>query len=391
MRPRMAVLLVLVLLSACAPRPEDGLHPWSRLTLDWGARREGALTIYANTGDLEMGPLLEAFRHDHPGLKVTFTRENSAELHARYLAEMKAGRPSADLVWSSAMDLQVKLINDGYAQTYLPPDRAALPKWAIWKNQGYGVTAEPIVFAYDRRRLAPALAPRSHAALRAALEHGDLKGPVATFDPARSSVGLLYYSQDRLAWADTLALNRAIGASQPRLYESTATLLDGLTAGDAVLGYNVVGSYALERRKIDPNLEIIFPSDYTLVMSRIAFISARAEHPNAARLFLDFLLSRRGQALLASRSLTPVRQDLNGGGVAKPPAEAARPIDVGPALLANLDQMRRARLVAEWRAAIGAHRTDDYRRVLDIPKSGALISPAPTLNRPPAHSPVPAG
>ncbi len=263
------------------------------------------------------------------------------------------------------MDLQIKLINDGYAQTFVAPDKASLPPWAIWKDQGYGVTAEPIVFVYDRRRLSESEVPRNHGQLRAFLERDRPRGAVGTFDPTRSGVGFLYYSQDRLASADTLALTRAIGATKPRLYESTATLLEGIARGDTLLGYNVIGSYALEEQRKNPNLRVIFPNDYTLVMSRIAFVSAKARHPNAAKLFLDFMLSLEGQTLLARSSFTPVRTDLGGAGVPGPAASVARPIEVGPSLLANLDQMRREHLLAEWRSAIGPDYTDDYRRVRD--------------------------
>jgi iron(III) transport system substrate-binding protein len=339
----------------------SGLERAARLR---AAEREGGLTVYANTGDTEIGPVLDAFHADHPKVRVDFQRQNSAELYQRYLAERRAGQPSADLVWSSAMDLQIKLINDGYAQTFDTPARAMLPPWTIWKSQGFGVTAEPIVFVYDRRRLPDDKAPRSHAALRQMLEAGDLKGSVGLFDTGRSGVGFLYYSQDRLASADTLALTRAIGRTTPHLYESTFTLLEAVTAQQIVLGYNVIGSYALERLGEDPNLGLIFPEDYTLVMSRIAFISASARRPNAAKLFLDFLLSVKGQRLLAERNLTPVRTDVPGG-VGKAPAASARPIEVGPSLLANLDQMRRRRLVADWRDALGPNHIDDYRRVRD--------------------------
>jgi len=345
---------------------------WAR-----AAEREGGLTVYANTGDVEIGPVVAAFHALHPKVRVDFQRQNSAELYQRYLDERRAGQPSADLVWSSAMDLQIKLINDGYAQTFDTPARAMLPPWTIWKSQGFGVTAEPIVFVYDRRRLSDADAPRSHAALRAMLETGSLKGPVGLFDNGRSGVGFLYYSQDRLAWADTLALSRAIGTTKPHLYESTATLLQAITDQQILLGYNVIGSYALERQRVDPNLGVIFPRDYTLVMSRIAFISAAARRPNAAKLFLDFLLSVKGQRLLAETNLTPVRTDVPGG-PGQAPAASARPIAVGPALLANLDQMRRRRLVAEWREALGPDHVDDYRRVRDRSVRDSLM----TGNRP---------
>jgi iron(III) transport system substrate-binding protein len=352
----------------------SGLERAARLR---AAEREGGLTVYANTGDAEIGPVLAAFHADYPNVRVDFQRQNSAELYQRYLAERRAGQPSADLVWSSAMDLQIKLINDGYAQTFDTPARAMLPPWTIWKSQGFGVTAEPIVFVYDRRRLSDADAPKSHAALRRMLEAGALKGSVGMFDNGRSGVGFLYYSQDRLASADTQALTRAIGTTKPHLYESTATLLEAISDQQILFGYNVIGSYALQHQRTDPNLGVIFPSDYTLVMSRIAFISSHARRPNAAKLFLDFLLSVKGQKLLADTSMAPVRTDIDGG-VARAPTASARPIEVGPSLLANLDQMRRRRLVGEWRAAIGPDHVDDYRRVRDQSARDSLV----TGNRP---------
>ena len=353
------------LATGCAPGGAFDTSGWSRRVLRRAAAREGAPVIYSNTGDMEIGPALAAFRRANPTLRVTFRRQNSAEIYTRYLAESAAGQSTADLVWSSAMDLQIKLINDGYAQTFVAPDKAVLPPWAVWKSQGYGITAEPIVFVHDRRRLPESQAPRSHAELRQALETGRLRGPIGTFNPTRSGVGFLYYSQDRLASADTLALTRAIGATKPWLYESTATLLDGITRGDTLLGYNVIGSYALEAQRQNSNLRVIFPSDYTLVMSRIAFVSAKARHPSAAKLFLDFMLSLEGQTLLARTSFTPVRTDLGGAGVPGPNAATARPIEVGPSLLANLDQMRREHMLSEWRTAIGPDHIDNYRRVRD--------------------------
>ena len=68
-------------------------------------------------------------------------------------------------------------------------------------------------------------------------------------------------------------------------------MIDGLVSGRHLILYNAIGSYVLERAKQAPDLRVVFPSDYTQVMSRIAFIARNASSPNAARLFLDYLLS----------------------------------------------------------------------------------------------------
>ena len=62
--------------------------------------------------------LLEAFGRLHPGITLEFRRPASSDLHANFLQDVAAGRPTADILISSAMDLQFKLVNDGFAQVY---------------------------------------------------------------------------------------------------------------------------------------------------------------------------------------------------------------------------------------------------------------------------------
>ncbi len=94
---------------------------------------------------------------------------------------------------------------------------------------------------------------------------------------------------------------------------------------------------------------MIFPRDYTIVASRVAFIARDARRPAAAKLFLDFLLSRTGQTLLAKQWLLPVRRDVRAPRLFP---EQQRPIRVGPQLLVNLDTIMRRRFLADWRAIL---------------------------------------
>ena len=52
------------------------------------------------------------------------------------------------------MDLQVKLVNDGYAQPYVSKEITHIPDWAVWKNEAYAITAEPIVIVYNKNLVA---------------------------------------------------------------------------------------------------------------------------------------------------------------------------------------------------------------------------------------------
>ncbi len=323
----------------------------SRTALLAQARAGGEVIVWGNADASAVAPVIAAFDRIHPGIAVRYSDVDSTDLYARVVAADRRGTGMPDLAWSSAMDLQAKLINDGYAQRYASPQKAALPATAVWKDMGYGITAEPVAIVYNKALIAPQEAPRTHRALEALLRtrRAALTGRVATYDPARSNVGYLYVTQDQAITRDTRALLRAIGNTRPLLSTTTEPMMDAVSAGRVAIAYNVVGPYALKHAAADPNLGVIFPRDYTLVASRIAFIPRAAPHPAGAKLFLDFMLSREGQALLARAKLPPMRTDM---AAARPDLPQARPIRGGPQLFVNLDPVKRRRFLAEWDAIL---------------------------------------
>src|SRR5205085_6502114 len=115
--------------------------------------------------------------------------------------------------------------------------------------------------------------------------------------------------------------------------------------------------YAHSRAKKDPNIGYALLKDYTLVLSRVAFISKAAKHPNAARLWLDYLLSKKGQTTLSTASeLYSIRGDVDGettaAGLAKELGATLKPIQIGPGLLTYLDRAKRLEFLKQWRTHI---------------------------------------
>lgn len=319
------------------------------------ANEEGALRIYTNTHKNVADDLLAAFHRLYPRIRIDYNDLNAAPLYNRFRTEVAEHKPTADFVWSSAMDLQVKLINDGFASTYSSPERGAVPPWVLWRDQGYGITTEPVVFVYNRAMIPKSEVPQTHAEFEELLRaHRDqLQKKVATYDPFGSEVGMLFLSQDIRVTRDTWNLVQALGATDPDFYSNAGEVIQHISDGTHALGYNVMGSYALEWQKRDPKVGIVFPADYVLLMSRIAFIPNAASHPNAGKLFLDFLLSTQGQTLLSQHSMMPVRSDV--------PAPADQPkldpfhvqiIQINASLLSNLDRLVRLRFARDWSRAL---------------------------------------
>lgn len=323
------------------------------------ARREGRVVVYSATDFRIAAPLVRDFEAAYPGVRVVYHDVRAIELTNRVAAEKARGEPGADVVWSSAMDQQIKLLNDGHALAYRSPEARSLPAWALWRDEAYGTTYEPVVFVYNRRLLAPAEVPATHVALARVLRDQPARfaGRVVTYDVERSGVGFLLMTQDSRANSAFRELAAALGAVHVRQATDSEAMLDSVAAGNDVLGYNVLGSYARLRAATDPRIGTVLPADYTLVLSRIAFIARDAPHPNAARLWLDHLLSRRGQALLASEcGLGSVRTDATGeltaAALRATLGDALRPIALGPGLLTFLDQAKRRDFLRQWRQQV---------------------------------------
>ncbi|MDE2410895.1 MAG: ABC transporter substrate-binding protein [Sphingomonadales bacterium] len=326
------------------------------------ARREGRVVVYSVLSNKAAQPLIADFQAVYPGIEVDYDGDKgSTETDARFRAESAAGKFTADVVWSSAMDMQMKLVGDGFATPYRSPEAAGLPVWANYRNLAYATTQEPVVIVYNRDLLAPADVPRDHDGLAALLgrQPERLKGRITSFDIEKSGVGYMLAAQDSLANRKQAGLLAAFGRAGLRQSGGTGDMLTGINNGTFLLGYNMMGAYALSRGRKDLlRLGVVFPADYTLVLSRVAFVSKRATHPNAARLWLDYLLSARGQKVLGDAiELYPIRAGVKArftaAGLQKAIGPAIRQVPLDMTLAAAMDDPTRSRILAAWRKATG--------------------------------------
>ncbi|WP_169307256.1 ABC transporter substrate-binding protein [Chitiniphilus eburneus] len=320
------------------------------------ARSEGTLVVYSVTDSAVARPLIDAFEARY-GTRVDYREMNSMALHRRFLDDARRNAPVADVLWSSAMDLQVKLANDGHAATHLPPDAPQLPPWMGYQQQVWITSFEPVVFAYNRRLLPARDVPHTRMALRRLLQRQPARfhGRVASYDIERSAVGFNLLSQDvRVGRDEAWRLQRALADVRPSLHASSAAMLDELASGRTLLAYNVIGSYAATRAARDPQVGFIHPRDYTLVLGRLALIPRNAPHPHAARLWLDFMLSEAGQRLLARAPGTYSVRSFDGqvrdfDALSELLGNGFEPIFPARGLLIYLDDVKRKTLLARWR------------------------------------------
>nr|WP_244557506.1 ABC transporter substrate-binding protein [Devosia lucknowensis] len=316
------------------------------------------LLIYSSLDLPTADPMLSSFQRRFPGIAVQYEEFLTSEIHDRVVRETDAGEVTADVVFSSAMDLQIKLANDGYAQQSNLPLSDSWPRWANWRNTAYALTYEPVVFVYHKPSFANMAPPSTRGELEQWLirNKDTIQGKVGTYDIETAGLGFLFFSRDQEQYRDIWELMAAMGAAGARLHSTTSEILDRVADGRYIFGYNLVGTYAAEWAVREPNIGVVLPEDYTIIMSRIGLVPKASAAPDLGGLFLDYFMSQEGQTVMARElhiaALNPSVEDGNTADAMRTALSGQlRPVPVSPGLLVYLDQVKRARLIDRWRSA----------------------------------------
>lgn len=310
------------------------------------------IDVYSATDKVAIEPVFSSFERQHPDLRINYHEYDSNDL---FEALTQNRLPDADVVISSAMDLQVKLVNDGFTQPLAIPPAESLPAWSRWRNEAFGFTFEPVVIAYNRAAFEGTSPPRSHEALVNALRTDPQRyaNQVGSYDIRLSGAGYFFATQDDVVSSITGRMRESLARANTRIYCCTSEMLDDLASGELVLAYNMLGSYALARAREDARIGVILPEDYTLVMSRVAIVPKQSDAAEAAGTLVRYLLSREGQQVMAAQSDLVALHP----GVVGPSSISAisddnqlrfHPIKVGQPLLTYQDPMKRERFIREW-------------------------------------------
>ncbi|MDF2996895.1 MAG: transporter substrate-binding protein [Xanthobacteraceae bacterium] len=318
------------------------------------AAQTETLSIHAATDLYAVAPLISDFQQMSPGTAIEMVEYVTNDLFAAAAKACAQGRPLGDIYLSSSVDQLVKLANDGCAQRVDGPNLTRAARWANWRDEVFGFTYEPIVMVYNRDSVPAGDVPRTHLELAELLRREAItyRGKVGTYDIRMSGIGYLLAFNDARQTTTTYGrLLESLGRAQVVVRCCTSEILDELAAGRLLIGYNMLGSYAYERVRRGEPLGIVMPADYTLVLSRGAMVPTHSNEPAAAARFLDYLLSARGQSVGQAQSFFFGSDGTTPGGIEGPnvvTSGIARPIAVGPTLLAVQDAARRKRFLDDW-------------------------------------------
>ena len=263
------------------------------------ARKEGRVVVYTASFIEVMQEVVNDFNKRFPFIKVEVVRAPGGQLITRIQTEAAAGKLVADVVDHSDRAL-MKRVEDLF-QDYAPPNAADY---------------------LEASRVSPKLWPTITPCWIIA-SHSELqKNPPKTWwdlckpEYAGGQIGTVIAPSGGTTWARIMFERQVLGedywakqaATKPRLYPSGAPLSDALVRGEVTIApllYNAI----FPKKQQGAPVDIVFPPEGIPVTPYASGIPKTAQHPNAARLFLDYLLSEDGQtaSILEQGNLTSLK------------------------------------------------------------------------------------
>lgn len=265
-----------------------------------GAKAETIVVYSAGPKPLS-GALAKAFEKQ-TGIRVDLFQSTSGKVMARYQAEKS--NPHADVLISASWGHAITLAGKGDLLAYTSPNAAKVP--ASLKTPTYvaqGAAALSIVY----NTTSGVTPPKAWSDL-AKPEYKDL---VTMPDPAKSGSALtLVEGLDARMKDGAWALFRKLKANGMIIPGANNAALDPVLQGARSVVFGAVDYIALGLRKKGEKIAVVYPSDGTVLAPRPIMIPKSTRHAAAAKKFVDFVLSREGQELVAKRFILPARTDV---------------------------------------------------------------------------------
>jgi len=292
--------------------------------------------------------LLAGFAKAQPGVSLQFVDGVSTDLHTHYLGLHQRGEGLPDVIWSSAMDLQMDLVRLGHARPHRSAHAHALPNCARYQDLAFCTTLEPLVGLRHTQYLGPQDGISTLKELADLMQQRPdlLRQRMACLDIETNGMGFLAMLVARAQGDSFERFIRLAADLGVQGHGSNPPLVQALVAQRAVLAFPVLGAFAARAVVAHPQLAVCTSPSPRLGVSRVALIPNGAPHPEQAACFVDFLLSPAGQDCMRQDGLFPLQDLGQSDGL---PAMVVEPLPIDDGFAPWLEPQAREALRQDWR------------------------------------------
>jgi iron(III) transport system substrate-binding protein len=290
MKPKSSLLvLALCFVSASLARAQDA-------QLLAAAKKEGKVVWYTSLAIPSSTAISHYFQNKYKGIEVEVHRNGSQRVLQRFMQEASAGLKNGDIVHTSDAGHFELLKDKGMLLKFTPQAVAAFPDG--FKDKAgfyYGMRATLSVIAHNPKIVAEKDAPQTWKDLL----NPKWSGKMVTAHPGYSGIIMTHV----LALVNVYGWDyfRDLAKNKLHIVQSANDPAGVVASGERPVGVNGAEYFYYKTLKQGNPIKIIYPKEgVPLVVSPVA-IAKDAPHPNAAKLFTEFIFSKESQQLLADK------------------------------------------------------------------------------------------
>lgn len=256
------------------------------------AKAEGSISLYSGYVENSEKEVIKAFTED-TGIKVNLVRLVPNRLLERVLSEQGAGKLGADVIRTSEFSSVSAMDKAGAFTEYRVPNYGQLDDSVKYgSGKFYRVFDPAFTFAYNTALVSEADAPKSWKDLL----DPKWKGKIGTTQVGAggSSASLVRFQRNVLG-DDYL---RGYADQKPRIFDSSGAQQESLSRGEIQVATGVVSSVNIASHNNAP-VKFVVPEEGFALYDYFLGMTPKAQHPAAAKVFMNWNLSKRGASVFA--------------------------------------------------------------------------------------------
>ena len=266
------------------------------------ARKEGKLTILGMIPAEQIRGVIDLFKSKYPFIDVTYLRLPPGEFGARIQTELRSGKVTFDLLIPSGPSPQlIFLLDNKVLQPYISSTTQGLPKELIAGNyEAFAIVGATVITAlvYNKNALSLDKVPKSFKELVESPYKDLWKGRLGWVDPrVGGSVWMGYFKLYQLYGVDWF---KKLSDLKPGIETTNVAVESKTVTGEYILGWVFDYMAAPDIAKGAP-VNIVYPDDLNILTLYWVGITRDADHPNAAKLFIEFLATKEAQKAIVEK------------------------------------------------------------------------------------------
>lgn len=260
--------------------------------------QSGKLVLYTSQPNTDAQQTIDAFKAKYPNIDVSFVRDGTPRVIAKLQAEIAAGGPQADVLLIADSVTMESLKTEGRLLSHLAADTSVYPAGLHDADKTWFAT----------KLITTGIVYHTSAPLKPAswldLVKPAAKGQVTMPSPLTSGAAMIHVSTLAGSLPEGWTYYEQLKANGAQSAGGNGNVLKSVAGGEKLYGMIVDFMPIREKAKGAP-VEFVFPSEGVSTISEPVAILKSTKNPEAAKAFVDFLISKQGQELALAQGYMP--------------------------------------------------------------------------------------